>query len=221
MIIWDQFLQRRQEFPHRANVLNSVLRYLQSVDGNAVTPEDDWFGMMSRIGLSTNFQHRIMKPEVEIMRLSGSLKHWVAEMLDIRYEFLKGLDRIIKELVVTTLGRISSKPALDGSFTTVPPASISPPVHAESSKMIPSSSSSAPQPQIAILTTDPPKQLDGHVMLLKGAARPRLDMLFLPSGQLNFAAIGSTPPGDFSKSFRDLYFTKSYEVLCRMGTSPG
>ena len=50
-------------------------------------------------------------------------------------------------------------------------------------------------------------------MLFKGVARPRLDNLFLPEGNLNLAAIGSTPPpGDFSKSFKGLYFTKDCAV---------
>ena len=68
---------------------------------------------------------------------------------------------------------------------------------------------------ITTLIDNPPRQLDGHIVLFKAGAATRFDKLFMPNGELNFQAIASTPPGDFSKSFSGLYFTKDYQVAWR------
>ena len=211
-MVWQQFLDRQMEFPHRASVLNSAKRYVASVQGNAITDDDDWVEIMERIGLSSNFQARIMRDDMKEMRLSGSLKHWIFEMMEIRYEFLKTLDRIVQAPPEHTLGRRSSKPAFSGSFSMQPAPVIPPRFSSQAGKGPEHGSFKAPKSELATVADDPPTQLDGHVLLFKGAAQPRLNSMFMANGQLNFGAIGSTPPGDFSKSFRGLYFTKNYEV---------
>ena len=211
-IVWQQFLERQNEFPYRASILNSAKRYVNSIQGNAITDLDDWVEIMRRIGMSSNFQARIMKNDVMEMRLSGSLKQWIYEMMEIRYDFLLTLDSVIQTPSTSTLGRKSSKPAFHGSFSTQPAPAIPPRVSSQAGKGLELGSFNVPQPTLATVADDPPKQLEGHVMLLKGAARPRLDKLFMADGRLNFAAIGSTPPGDFSQSFRGVYLTKNYEV---------
>ncbi|KAL9636661.1 MAG: hypothetical protein Q9164_002680 [Protoblastenia rupestris] len=91
-IVWQRFLERQKECPHRANVLDSAKRYIDSIQKNAIDEDDDWVEVMIRIGLSSNFQARIMGKDMKEMRLSGSLKEWTIEMMEMRYDFLEALD---------------------------------------------------------------------------------------------------------------------------------
>lgn len=59
-------------------------------------PDDDWIGAIQGLGLASAFGDRIMDPEVEDMRLSGSLKRWVVMMVEARYEMLATLDEVVK-----------------------------------------------------------------------------------------------------------------------------
>jgi hypothetical protein len=213
-IVWQQFLARRAEFPDRANILNSAKRHLASIQADAVTADDDWVGVMRQIGMSSNFQARIMGGDQE-MRLSGSLKEWITEMMNIRYDFLKGLDHIIQTPPTSVLARKSSRPTMDGSFSIQAAPAIPARVSSQFGKAPPARSFTAPDPAVATVTENAPRQLDGHVMLLKGAVAPRLDKLFKKNGELNFRTIASTAPEDFSKGFNGLYFTKQYEVAWR------
>ena len=212
--VWQQFLTRRAEFPDRADILNSAKRHVASIQGDAVTADDDWVGMMRRIGMSGSFQARVMGGDQD-MRLSGSLKEWITEMMNIRYDFLKALDHIIQAPPMSILARKSSKPTLDGSFSIQAAPAIPTRVSSQIGKTPPAGSFKAPNPGITTLTENPPRQLDGHVILFKGAAAPRLDKLFKANGELDFRAIVSIPPGDFSKGFSGLYITKDYQVAWR------
>ena len=190
-VVWQQFLDRQAEFPHRASVLNSAKRYVDSIKGRAISNDDDdgWVEIMRRIGLSDDFQDRIMRADVKEMRLSGSLKEWVFEMMEIRYEFLHTLDSVIQ----------------------APPMSI-PRVSSQASKGPGPGDFQLPQPELSTATSDPPQRLEGHVMLFKSAAQSCLDGLFKPNGQLRLTAIVSTPPSDFSKLSAGLYFTDTFDV---------
>ena len=210
-VVWQEFLIRRRELPHRANILSSAKRYLTSIGSDAVTASDDWVGTMRLIGMSSNFQSRIMSGDEE-MRLSGSLKQWITEMMEIRYDFLKTLDSVIQAPPASVLARKSSKPTVDGTFSTQEAPAIPPRISSKAGKAPPVGIFNAPKPEIATATENPPQQLDGHVMLLKGAAASRLDKMVKSNGQLNFGTIVSTPPGDFSKRFRGLYLTENYQV---------
>ena len=133
--------------------------------------------------------------------------------MDARFLYLKGLDDVIQRLQVT-LGRKASKPTFDRSFVTMPASGAASGSSKEVELPVPGPSKGG-QPTVSNLVPDPPVRLDGHTILFKGATRPLLDNLFLSNSQLNFASIGSTPPGDFSKSFWGVYFTKQYEVAYR------
>lgn len=132
-------------------------------------------------------------------------------MFEMRYDFLLTLDKVLQAPPAHTLTRKSSKPSLDGSFTTKTAPAIPARVSSQASKEPKSGSFQAPKPQLATVADDPPKSLDGHVMLLKGVARSRLDGLFKSGEALNFQAMISRGVGDFNK-FGGLYFTRIFEV---------
>ena len=50
-------------------------------------------------------------------------------------------------------------------------------------------------------------------MLLKKTIRFRLDRLFMIAEQFDFAVVDSTFSKDFSKSYRELYFTKNNDIV--------
>lgn len=194
---------------------------MRGIAGHDITSQndDEWVDVMRKIGLTSNFQARIMTSEMRCMRLSGSLKDWIWQMFEMRYEFLLTLDNVLQAPPVNNLGRKSSKPSLGGSFSTKSDPALPAHVSSQASKGPKSGSFQAPTPQIATVAEDPPKQMDGHVMLLKSLARSSLDGLFKPKGVLNFQALLSRGAGDFTKGdfskLGGLYFTKTFDIAWR------
>lgn len=215
-IIWEQFKDLQNRFPEWADVLDSAKRHVRGIAGHDITSENDdvWVDVMRKIGLTSNFQARIMTSRMRSMRLSGSLKDWLWQMFEMRYEFLLTLDNILQAPPGNTLDCKSSKQPLDGSFTTNSAPALPACVSGQASEEPKSGSFQAPRPQIATVANDPPKQMDGHVMLFTSFARSRLHALFQPDGGLNFTALLSRGAGDFAK--RDgLYFTKTFDMAWR------
>lgn len=216
LILWERYRNGKIEFPEWSNVVTAAKAHVRTVVGYNTTSENDneWVNVMRRIGLSSNFQARIMKPEWRSMRLAGSLKTWIWELFEARYDFLRTLDSVLQTPPFVTLGRKTSKPSLGGSFTT----KAAPPIPARVSSQVSQEPKfgffSAQKPSIATAAAEPPKKLDGHIILLKGIARPRLDHLFKPDGRLEFQSLISRIVGDFNK-LGGLYFRKDYEVAWR------
>ncbi len=175
VMIWERFKNVRIQFPDWANVLSSAKSRVRGIAGHDITSENDeeWVDVMRQIGLTSDFQARIMTPHMRSMRLSGSLKDWLWHMFEMRYDFLLTLDDVLQARSGNTIGRESSPSAT--------------------------------------VAEDPPKQMNGHVMLLQGVARSRLDRLFHPDGDLHFPALVSRGAGDFGP-FSGLYFTKNFDV---------
>ena len=216
VIIWERFKNLQNQFPEWANVLASAKSYVRGIAGHDITSENDdkWVAVMRKIGLTSNFQARIMTSRMRSMRLSGSLKDWIWQMFEMRYEFLLTLDNVLQAPPVNTLDRQSSKPSLDGSFTTKSVPVIPARNSSQAFEGQKSGSCQAPTPQIATVAEDPPRQMDGHVMLFKSPARSRMDGLFKPNGGLNFHALLSRGAGDFAK-LGGLYFTKTFDMAWR------
>ncbi|KAL3428275.1 hypothetical protein PVAG01_01784 [Phlyctema vagabunda] len=70
--------------------------HVNSVLGDAYDQADDWTGIMNRIGVTAAFQARIMSRGFSDRRLDDTAKGWVLEMMDLRYEFLLGLNDSIR-----------------------------------------------------------------------------------------------------------------------------
>ena len=160
-IIWENFKNLKDQFPEWATVCDSARRHVRSIAGHDTTSEndDEWVDVMRRIGLTSKFQDRIMTSEMRDMRLSGSLKDWIWQMIEMRYEFLLSLDKVLQASTVNTLGHKSSKPSLGGSLTTKPAPAIPPRVSSQGFKGPKSGSFQAPTPQIATVAEDPPKRI--------------------------------------------------------------
>ena len=118
-VIWNSLLQRRQNDPQRANILDEAKKHISAFE-DAVYADDDWFGTMEAMGLTKSCQARLMDPDFEYMRLSATLKETVYDMLEMRYEFLSGLDDVVKGPAINSFARNSSRLNADDTFTTVP-----------------------------------------------------------------------------------------------------
>jgi hypothetical protein len=57
--------------------------------------DDRWVEIMQRIGLTSDYQERIMDPEFRAMREMGTAKSWALNMVDERYSFLLSLESLI------------------------------------------------------------------------------------------------------------------------------
>lgn len=175
---------------------------------NAIDEEDDWIGLMQRIGLTSNFQSRLMHPEFTEIRLTRSLKEWVTEMMTMRYEFLETLDDVIKTPARGVHRRVS-RLELDGKLASSGPEVLD--RHSSIGKA-PQMGIFKPEPLVATKIPEPPSEIEDHKMFYKGGSLTRLQSVHISGNLLNFGALASTPPGEFSPDFRGLYLTKQPQV---------
>lgn len=209
-IVWNRYCRNVTEDPDMADLLESAKAHITYHPANPMWDNDDWIGAMQHMGLSSNFQARLMAEEFRDMRLSGSLKEWVINMIEMRSEFLVALDDIIKAPPHRNINRRVSKMDIDGSMTTL----AGPEIPARSSSKTPKTGTFGSS-SLATTAAKPPRFLDQHTMFYKGGEIHRLESIYAEAGGLNFAAIGSTPPNDFSRNVRGLCLTKHEQVAWR------
>ena len=160
-----------------------------------------------------------MDQDFEHMRLASSLHETVHDVLEMRYRFLSGLDAAIQAPPEQTIYRKSSMLNIDGSFTTIP-AKLHPSLSVSKTKAPTSQgpkmrrfkSPTAQQPNIANAAADPPREVEGCLMLFKGATMKRLEKVLRYDESLDFEALLSSTPTDFSRTVNGLFFTKQYTV---------
>ncbi|MCJ1427260.1 hypothetical protein MMC29_005163 [Sticta canariensis] len=131
------------------------------------------------------------------MRDVASANEWAILMITMRFEFLECLDDIIK-----TPSRGVERPA----SCITPSGELWRIIEAGPPKVnFKASPSTAVKPQ-------PPAEIEGCRMFYRGGALRRLESVFKAGGSLNFGALRSASPTDFSDSTRGLYLTKQAEV---------
>lgn len=131
-------------------------------------------------------------------------------MMEIRYGFLQTLGDVIQSLFI---GRKSSISTFNDFFSTQLISAILLRVFSQASKDSKLDSFQTLQPGIVTVVDDSLKPLNEHVMLLKKTRRFRLDRLFMIAEQFDFAVVDNTFSKDFSKSYRELYFTKNNDIV--------
>lgn len=100
--VYDQFQERKRTFPDRATILKSAKDYISATPADAIYEMDDWAGAIDHLGLTANFKARLLVSDYTHMRSLGTLKHWVLEMMDMRWEFLQTLSI---EVIETASGK--------------------------------------------------------------------------------------------------------------------
>ena len=212
--IYEDFTRAAMQDPDRAHILISAREHVRSISGNADERHGSgvWVGVLQAIGMTSNFQNRIMDPEFEDMRKMGTAKGWVLEAIETRYVFLQQLDNII-ETPALGVARKTSYLDLQGNFQPGRP----PIPERQSSKKLPAMGIFKYPTKVSSSTTvDQPKvSLEDHKILYKGGALCRLQKIQMENGQLNFAKILSPSPGDFDGFVGGLYFNKQSQVAHR------
>lgn len=207
--LWDRYCSDVAEFPQFADLFGLARRWIREATENAMWEGDDWVGIMQRMGLSNYFQARLMDESFKDIRLSGSVKEWTIEMMEIRYEFLMHLDNVIKAPPARNVQRKVSKMDIDGKIKLLS----GPEIPARStSKTLQTGTSSASQPSTATQLAEPPQELDAHTMFFKSGAMSRLESVYTKPNELFFEKICTIPPGDFSSRIAGLYLTKNEQV---------
>jgi hypothetical protein len=206
--VFNSFLQQKAEFPHWASIDGAARDHVRSIQGDAFYLHDDWSDVMSRIGLTANFQKRVMDPEYTHMRLTGSAKHWAIEMINMRFEFLFSLDNVIKSHAPGPKHKVSHMD-LSGELKAGLPYPVS---ERSSSKGPVLGTFPSAGPSVATANDMPPVNIDGHQMFFKGGSLVRLNKIFTKTSRLNILQVCSTPPGDFTALSQALYLTKQTSV---------
>jgi hypothetical protein len=212
-LIFSKFADSKSTDPDRAHILHSAKDHIRSISGDAIDCNDDaaWISMMQRIGLSSNYQSRIMDTDFSAMRRMASAKEWALEMVELRYEFLLQLDAVIKA-PSRGIGKKVSHMSLDGKLQ---PGRPDIPARSSSSKAVPPMKNFIPQQASAAAVEYPPDELAGHKLFFKGGVMHRLQKVFTKDGQLLFTNVCSLPPGDLSRITGGLYMTKNPQVAWR------
>lgn len=96
--IYDDYQRSCNNNPERADIFYSARDSVNSIQGDAFNENDDWAGIIDRIGMSTDFKRRIMDPDPNFtrMRLTGNAKGWIIEAMTMRMEFLKSFNSLVK-----------------------------------------------------------------------------------------------------------------------------
>jgi hypothetical protein len=207
-VVYDKFLALKAEYPD-TDILRFAKRHVRSVAGDAHLLADDWSGVMQRIGLTSNYQLRVLSPNWVHMRVNSTAKETAIWMMEMRYEFLQALDNFI-ESPAKGLGRKVSHLDLSGRLQPGTPAI--PPRSDSKGKGQPSSGIFEAGPSISTKAREPPSELLGCQLFYKGGSVARLEKLNNPDGTLSLQRLVSTPPTDFSARTAGLYLTKQEKV---------
>lgn len=207
--VFNNFLLQKAQFPDRADILSSAIDHVESIQGDAFSEaDDDWIDVMNRIGMTSKYQIRVMDPDFSDMRLNGSAKHWIMEMMKMRFEFLDNFDKVIKNHGKGPNRKVGYMDLSD-KFKSGPPHLI-PEYGSSKGPAIGTFSTSGPS--TATATDSQPEKIDGHQMFYRGGSLVRLNMIHSENNRLNIRKIRSAPPGDFSEDIPALYLTKQAPV---------
>ncbi|KAF2002606.1 hypothetical protein P154DRAFT_593613 [Amniculicola lignicola CBS 123094] len=79
--------------------LDFIIQNILMRDADALDNSDDWVGAMQEMGIGTLLQEAIMDEEFESLRLTQSLKYWVADSIQTRWDSLNELnERVVQHL---------------------------------------------------------------------------------------------------------------------------
>lgn len=209
--LWQLYCQILEDDPDRADFLKTAKYHVRTTPGDAGQEGDDWVGHMDQIGLTRNFQARLMAPEAQEMREMASANEWAILMMTMRYEFLEDLDTIIKT-PSKGVKRPTSRITPGGELWKIGEGGPEIPERESSKGKLPPKGKFQAGPSTAVRTPEPPTELEACRMFYKGGALGRLESVFKTDGSLNFLALRSTPPTDFSDFTKGLCLTKQAEV---------
>jgi hypothetical protein len=74
--LWERFCELQEDYPDFLDPLSNAIAHIQGLTDDALSGSDDWVGIMKRIGLSSNFQSRIMNKDFDRWRYTRSLQEW-------------------------------------------------------------------------------------------------------------------------------------------------
>lgn len=207
--VWKNYSLWVKDFPHRASILEAAINWVNDVEGaDAATNDEEWEEAFEIIGVTKAFQERVLDPRWTHMRVLSTPKELTVEMFHLRFEFLEQLDAFVIE-TSAAIERETTSTSNEVKHFIIAPELIPP----RASSHMSDSSWQASTPIMQTPTEPPPAPLEHHTTLYKGSSVARLNRINGREG-LNFARISSTPPGDFSSTFRGVYFTKNYFVAC-------
>ena len=207
--LWDLYCEIFRDEPERCDILEMAKYHVTSTPGDA-GQGDDWVAHMDRVGLTKNFQARLMAPEAQEMRQVASANEWAILMITMRFEFLECIDDIIKTPsrgVELPAGRITP----NGELYRISAAGVEIPERASGKGKLPPKGNFKTGPSTAV-KPPPPAEMEGYQMFYKGGGLGRLEAVFEAGVSLNFDNLRTPAPTDFSFSTSGLYLTKQVEV---------
>ncbi|MCJ1236325.1 hypothetical protein MMC14_004306 [Varicellaria rhodocarpa] len=97
-MIFLNFQKAYEEHPSMSDFLGFICRYIRNYRNNAIGERDDWEHCLRSMGFIPSFPNRLLDLAFISIRFSRSAKEWAIMMIEMRYQFLSALDRVVKDL---------------------------------------------------------------------------------------------------------------------------
>lgn len=203
-LIFERYEQASVVFP-QSEFFDFVKGFIKSV-GSAQEDNDNWEGVLTRMGIKEEIKNRMLNSQFDRIRLSESAQFWVTQMVETKFMF-------VTRLLTVTLGiqpKASHMVTLDSR---IEKDSTSKPKGASKSTQ----KSNNPKAPILSTGTEDREVHDNEVDLLKGGTEERLIRAFFEPDEPEVEAnrlerILSDLFSDWSPTSNDLYFTKQKEL---------
>jgi hypothetical protein len=96
--MWASWQRLSSEAQESLDFGEWVVEFVKSSGNyNAIGPSGDWTRSFQEIGVSEDFQNRLMNPELTNCRLRYSAIELVTGSIEARYDMLKGFDRLLDD----------------------------------------------------------------------------------------------------------------------------
>jgi hypothetical protein len=220
-ILWESLVKNRSgSSQFDLDFLGIVTYYLDNVEGvpDCTSQDDDWHGAMTKIGINDELQRAIMHPVGTRYRFTASMKFWVRDAVESRFESLLSLDQRLRDqsyrLVVPSEAaklRVSAIPSSEAttgtremrkSISTAPFSSS----QSQKSRSNTAESSKDPDSEFA-LSIQNSIYLHGHTTIWKATTMEKAKALYDENtGEIKLSA-GSSVPSDFSGEIQLCYWT--------------
>jgi hypothetical protein len=192
----DSQFQRAQDFSHW------VMDLLKIGASNAIGSSADWRRSFLELGVTREFQDRVMDPAWTYWRLKYSAFELVEGNIEARYEVLKNFDMLVARHDPSgARGQHNAQQQQQSAGVVVPPCS---------------SSNRGGRPAVGTFQRSRPavrpdprtiwEDTTDCTILWKGGSLGRLQSVFRPDNSLNFPMIISHPPGDFNEMDETAYY---------------
>ncbi|KAI3395420.1 hypothetical protein diail_1349 [Diaporthe ilicicola] len=195
-LIIPEWERQNELFPERDRTLmDEAMRYMRS----KILDDQDWHSSLKTLGLSTDLINRIMNPEFDDIRATGTPLFWATDSVEEAYSYLSHLIKKTEKVLKADPDRINS-----------------PAPNASPKKAMKVAANLGREPlDVLWEAAKKPENIEGRTIFYKGGPKWSLENAFGGEHGIDITWLLSAPPTDFHPSAGYIYTTKQKEVALR------